>query len=88
VDPEASCGYVVKALKESGFAVIALKWRDVIAFPLSGGFVGKEFVPNIKFFKNIIMMLDMIINSALSRLNVQKYFCWRYLIYATKQDVG
>ena len=86
VDQEAPCSYVVKALEQSGFAVLSLKWRDVIAFPLSGGFVGKELVPNIKICKNIVMMLDKALNISLSSLSIQKHFCWRYLIYATKQD--
>ena len=86
VDPEAPCDYVVKALRESGFKIASLKWRDVIAFPLSGGFIGKEFVPNIKFFKDAVMMLDKTINIILSGLNIQKHFCWRYLIYAVKDN--
>jgi len=86
VDPEASSAYIVKALKDSGFTVASLVWRDVVAFPLSGGFIGREFVPNVKFFKDTVMMLDNAINMVLSTLNIQRQFCWRYLIYATIQD--
>jgi SAM-dependent methyltransferase len=84
VDPEAPYDYILKALEESGFKVNSLKWRDVVAFPMSGGFVGREFVPNIKFFKSIVMALDKFFNIILSKLRIQKHFCWRYLIYATK----
>lgn len=85
-DPEAPLRDVVKALNDSGFKVEKCRWRDVIAFPLSGGFVGKELVPNINFFKKIIIVLDNCINFVLRTLKIQRYVCWRYLIYAVKAN--
>jgi len=83
-DPEAQPEQVMAALEANGFKVAAHSWRDTIAFPLSGGFVGIEFVPNIGFIKKSIIKLDSCINLACRRLDLQRYACWRYLIYATK----
>ena len=85
-DEEVSLQTLIKALKENGFSVKKCIWRDVIAFPLSGGFVGPELIPNNKFIKNIVIKVDMYMNNILKCLNIQKYFCWRYLIYATKES--
>lgn len=86
VDQEAPCEYVVKALEENGFMVSSLKWRDIIAFPLSGGFISMELVPNIKICKDLVMALDRGLNAVLSGLKIQRHFCLRYLIYAIKKD--
>ena len=85
-DPEAPLDDVLKALELSGFKVKACRWRDVIAFPLSGGFVGMELVPNIDFLKKPVLAIDKFLNRVLSLFKIQKHVCWRYLIYATKAD--
>jgi len=87
-DPEAPLEIVIKVLKDSGFEIKHCKWRDVIAFPLSGGFVSREIVPNISFFKKMIIRFDSLLNIILSTLCLQKYFCWRYLIFATKVEAS
>lgn len=85
-DPEAPFDKTKRILEKNGFEIKKCEWRDVIAFPLSGGFVGREFVPNIKFLKNTILIIDNVLNAILSRLKVQKHVCWRYIIYAVKPD--
>ena len=85
-DPEAPLKTVLRALRSKGFMVKTCKLRDVIAFPLSGGFVGRELVPNIKFIKDVILMLDSTINVLLRMLGIEKFFCWRYVIYAVKVE--
>jgi len=82
-DPEARSEDVVKALEKAGFTVKTCKWRDVIAFPLSGGFVGKELVPNVRIIKRLVLKMDKIANYILSKLRIQRYVCWRYVIHAT-----
>ncbi len=84
VDPEAPIDGIIKALEANGFNVRECRLRDVIAFPLSGGFVGKELVPNIGPLKRVVINLDRHLNNVMRKLRLQKHFCWRYLIYATK----
>lgn len=85
VDPEAPSAVTIKALEDSGFDIVRCDFRDVIAFPLSGGFVGKELVPNVRAVKHAVMALDSILNSALRLLRLQSHFCWRYIVYAKKK---
>ena len=85
-DPEARSEDVMKALKKAGFEVKTCKWRDVIAFPLSGGFVGKELVPNIRVIKRLVLSTDKFANHILSKLRIQRHVCWRYVIHATLEQ--
>ncbi|MFH1593977.1 MAG: methyltransferase domain-containing protein [Candidatus Omnitrophota bacterium] len=85
-DPEAQLDDVVDALEKNGFKVIKYSWRDIIALPLSGGYVGIELVPNAGFIKKMVITFDNWLNAVLRRVNMQRLFCWRYLIYAIKHD--
>ncbi len=83
-DPEAPLNKVIDEVKAAGFRVELCRWRDVMAFPLSGGFVGPELVPNIKIVKKAVMAIDRVMDKLLSLLRLQRYFCWRYLLRAVK----
>jgi len=85
-DPEAPLDRLLEKLENAGFKVEKYKWRDVIAFPLSGGFVGKEFVPNLARLKKTIIMIDEGLNRFFERIRLQRHICWRYLVYATKKE--
>jgi len=87
VDHEVSCGYITDILEDNGFAVKTIMWRDLFAFPLSGGFIGPELIPNIGFLKKTVIFFDKVINSFLSVLHIQKHFCWRYIIYAARRGL-
>ena len=85
-DNEAALDFVLKTLEDNNFKAISCQWRDVIAHPLGGGFVSLELIPNIKFIKKWILTCDRFLNRVLAKLKLQHYFCWRYLIYAKKND--
>lgn len=85
-DPEMPLDVTIKTLEERGFYIKSYFLRDVFAFALSGGFVGLELVPNIRPIKRLIIEIDAKLNDILIFLNMQKHFCWRYLIYATKNN--
>lgn len=75
---------IKKALRENGFHIVSCHWRDIVAMPLSGGFVGMELVPNTRFIKSAVIKVDNILNRIFYFLKIQNLFCWRYLIYAVK----
>lgn len=83
-DPEGNFEDVKQALERSGFKIQYHTWRDVIAFPLSGGLVAKELVPEIRWVESLLLWFDRFLNNTLKILKLQKYFCWRYLIYAAR----
>ena len=80
-DAELTFDQVVAALGEHGFRVAYSSWRDVIAFPLSGGFVGVELVPNVGWVKKAVLALDAGLTRIVLALRMQRIFCWRYLIH-------
>lgn len=84
-DPEAPPDVVVRVLEENGFQVNSVQMRDAIAFPLSGGFVGIELIPNVSWIKKIVLNVDSMLNNVFARLHIDRSLCWRYLIYATKR---
>jgi SAM-dependent methyltransferase len=84
-DPSMPLDTLLEALKKAGFKVVEKRWRDVVAFPLSGGFVGVEFVPNIDFVKKVVIYADRLFNAILRKIGIQKLFCWRYIVYAVKE---
>lgn len=83
-DPEASPERVKAALRKAGFKVSSCAFRDVAAFPLSGGFVGLEFVPNVGVIKRMVLAADGVVARAVSFVGLGRYLCWRYLIRAVK----
>ncbi|MBP7055337.1 MAG: class I SAM-dependent methyltransferase [Candidatus Omnitrophica bacterium] len=84
-DPEADPTSIMNAIEKNGFKVTSCIWRDVVAFPASGGFVGREIVPNNSFIKKYILLIDEWLNLICRKLRIQRYICWRYIIYATKK---
>jgi len=81
-DDEAPFKEVVNILKTNKFKVRYLDFYEVFAFPLSGGFVGIEFCPNINSLHQLLIRLDDLVRKFLRLLNLEELFCWRYLIVA------
>jgi hypothetical protein len=79
-DAELTYDQVVSAFRKNGFHVTHTSWRDVIAFPLSGGFVGVELVPNVGWIKKALLAIDAGLTRRVLALGLQRVFCWRYLI--------
>jgi hypothetical protein len=52
----------------------------LFAFPLSGGFVGWEFVPSVEKVYPFLLKVDKIFQFFSHLFGVEKKICWRYLI--------
>ena len=76
--------HYVNILQENNYLIENLLYRDPIAFPLSGGFIGKQIIPDLPFLYNSIISLDKMINNILGKVKIQKYFCSRFIINALK----
>lgn len=84
-DYEAPLPDLLKTLKiKSGCIISHIEYRDVLAFPLSGGSVGKELIPHIEWLENLIPSFDHFLTKALLLLGMEKHFCWQYLVVARK----
>ena len=84
-DPFCSPEEAKKSLSEAGFVLVYEDYAEFLAFPLSGGFIGKEMIGNYAI-GSIILTLDRIIVKFLRTISLSKIFCWRYLLVADVQD--
>lgn len=81
---EKPLDYYVGALRQAGYAVDQITYRDVIAFPLSGGFVTRQWFPDNPRMQDWLMKFDDFLNRFLKMIGMQKYFCWRFMICASR----
>ena len=86
-DDEVSLEILIEVLTKNNLKVNHYSYRDVIAFPLSGAMVGLEVCPDIRWLKKILILIDKKINKLLNFLELQKYFCWRYIVKAEVRKV-
>jgi len=86
-DHEAQLPELIRVLKEFGYSIKCVTFRDVFAFPASGGLVGPELIPHVEWLERLILAADHFLNSVLRVLGLQKYFCWRYIIQATRPRI-
>jgi len=67
-------------LESHGMLIHGPYFRDLLAFPLSGGFVGWELVPPFEKVYPFLLRMDKIFHFFSHLLGVEKRICWRYLI--------
>lgn len=84
IDPECPPQLALKILEKYGFSLTHFFYREVIAFPLSGGYVGPELIKS-PFLMRAILNLDVFINSVLKALRLSSFFCWRYVLVFEKK---
>jgi hypothetical protein len=75
----------VKALKQVSFKVKDLRFRDLLAFPLSGGLVGPEFLKANTSMGRLAFRMDDVARRWLDHVPaLQRRLCWRYLLVAVR----
>lgn len=83
---QRSLKFYIGVLEDNGYKICDLLFRDVIALPLSGGFVGPLLVPKIGWVEKKIIELDKKLNLLMKKIGIQKFLCFRYLIKASKNS--
>lgn len=83
VDPECPVSVARSLLEKSGFKITTVKYSEILAFPLSGGYVSFPFV-RYDVFGRLILYVDKILLKLLDYLRISKYVCWRYYVVAEK----
>ncbi len=74
-------------LRKNGFNIIHETYTDVVAFPLSGGFVGRPFINNRSWYAGILSLDEML--EKFSRLfDLQSLVCWRYMLVGERSEEG
>ena len=80
-DREVSPEALVDRLAENGVRIEGICFRDVLAFPLSGGFVGREWVPFIvRGLFPFLLRVDKALQKVAHFLGTERAVCWRYLV--------
>jgi len=72
-------------LKNNGYEIIDIRFRDIFVFPLSGGYISPFALPASGWFGKVMITADGITNFIINRIGLQKILCWRYLIKARKK---
>jgi len=79
-DPEIPWRSLVNLLEQHGMVIRGPYFRDFVAFPLSGGFVGWELVPPIKFLYSLLIRTERIFQALFHSLRIEKAISWRYMV--------
>ncbi|PLX14188.1 MAG: hypothetical protein C0594_00375 [Marinilabiliales bacterium] len=83
-DAECKFETALELLPKMGFTKKETTFHTLYSLPLSGGYVGVNFVPNIGFVQKSILGSERFFEKALNSVGLGRYLCWRYLIVADK----
>ena len=76
--------YYERIIQQFGFRIEKIFFRDVIAFPLSGGFVTRQWFPDNASLQNGLLRIDEWSNRILRLVGLSEFICWRCMLYATR----
>ncbi len=79
-DQEIPVRALLILLSGRGMEIQGPYFRDLLAFPMSGGFVGRELVPRIPKIYPLLLKVDRLFQFLSRLLRVEKQVCWRYLV--------
>lgn len=78
--------HYVDLLERAGFSVDTIRYTDVLAFPLSGGFVIGALVPDRPALWPWIFRAERVAAAAARILRLERQLCWRVLIRGVRHD--
>jgi SAM-dependent methyltransferase len=79
-DQEVPLKPLLRLLEELGVVIQEFHFRDLLAFPLSGGFVGWEFVPSVRILFPVLLGMDRLLRGFFHLIKIDGATCWRYLV--------
>ena len=83
VDPVCRPREAVRLVEEAGFRVRCLEYSELLAFPLSGGYVGPALLPSRpRWMGTAVLGLDAALFAALDAVGLGRFLGWRYLLAA------
>ena len=75
----------VVLLTRRGWRIERVRFRDVVALPLSGGYIGPELVPPIRIIGTLLLTMDEWLTRAVHALGLSPWLCWRYAVVAWRE---
>ena len=82
-DEECTYEEAIKKMKELNLEIIHKSFNTVYSLPLSGGYVGINFIPQLKFLQNIILYTEEILEKLIQN-SFGRRIAWRYIIVGKK----
>jgi SAM-dependent methyltransferase len=79
--------YYSRCLKEFGFSKQTTLYRDIFAFPLSGGYISRQLVPHHPGIEGTVLELDNILTRFTDRMGLTRYLSWRFLLQADRSSL-
>lgn len=75
---------IAQTMRQAGLTVGKIEYFDTIAFPLSGGYIGRQLVPNWRWLCKIVMGMDWVVTGLVRLLGLGRWMCYRGLIVGEK----
>lgn len=72
----------LEALRRRGWMVERVLYRDLIALPLSGGYIGPELMQPLRPAWTLLLAFDDFMTRAVHATRLSSWLCWRYAIVA------
>ena len=79
-DEECNFETAVEIMKGFDSKIIHSSFNTIYSLPLSGGYVGINFVPNINSVHSIILFSEKYLENLINKIHLGRYFCWRYIL--------
>jgi SAM-dependent methyltransferase len=84
-DEECDYETALKIMNEMNFEVQHKSFNTLFSLPLSGGYVGINFVPNIPFLYKPILLVERGFEAIINALGLGRTLCWRYIIVGKRK---
>lgn len=79
-DEECDYETALMIMQEMNCKVLHTKFNTLYSLPLSGGYVGINFVPDVSGIYNLIITSENILEELINKTPFGRYLCLRYLI--------
>jgi ubiquinone/menaquinone biosynthesis C-methylase UbiE len=82
VDPICAPETAKTILARAGFETKSLEFTELLAFPLSGGYISPVLLPNLELVRASVLRLDRLLMKLARWTRLDSRLCWRYLLVA------
>lgn len=72
-------------MEEMGFQINHKSFNTLFSLPLSGGYVGLNFVPNIPILYKFILAIERGSEIIVNAIGLGRALCWRYMIVGKRK---
>jgi 2-polyprenyl-3-methyl-5-hydroxy-6-metoxy-1,4-benzoquinol methylase len=84
-DEECSFTDAKKIMNGLNFKITHQSFNTIISLPLSGGYVGRNFVPQINFIQSLILQVERFLEYIVQN-RIGQQIAWRYLIVGENKN--